>query len=120
MPIHFGATLRGVSVMALVVKRHTIEFPSHSGSANIVTENVNMPELINTSSNRVDVVINGFEARFTNSDRELYHIKVDVRKGSVTSDSVEVRGSLLLRDSSGNIDDPFQGWIEVVVIAETA
>jgi hypothetical protein len=32
---------------------------------------------------------------------------------------VEVRADFLLRDGSGNIDDPFDGWVDAVVIAET-
>lgn len=104
--------------MALSMKGFTISFPSHTGSENKINQTVSFaPKQI--MGGNAQVVLNGYEARFTNSDRELFHIRVDLDRVEVTSDSVEVQGQLLLRDKSGNIDDAFQGSITGVVIAET-
>jgi hypothetical protein len=102
--------------MALVMKQFTITFGSASGSKQSAVQTVSFNSNV---KNNAQAVLKGYNARYTNSDREVKEIEVDLDVVAVSDEDVEVRAELLLRDASGNIDDPFQGWVQGVVIADT-
>lgn len=73
---------------------------------------------------KAEVAINGFDIKYTNGDHHILRQKIDAsigrRRRDQTDRSVNAEVSFLLQDnsSSGNIDDPFEGWVDVLVIAE--
>ncbi len=68
---------------------------------------------------RAEAILKGFELRYTNGDHHILKEQVALST-RINGNTVEVRADVLLRDGSGNIDDPFDGWVDAVVIAETA
>jgi hypothetical protein len=102
--------------MALAMKEFTINFGSASGSKQTGTQTVSFAANVKGNA---QAVLKGYNVRYTNGDRELKEIEVDLDVIEVANNDVEVRADLLLRDASGNIDDPFQGFVQGVVIADT-
>jgi len=67
---------------------------------------------------RAETVINGFNIGFTGSDHELFRHEVNTAVRGIDGNVVTVRAVFSLRDSSGTFDDSYDGFIDVVVIAE--
>ena len=59
----------------------------------------------------------GYDFGFEGKDRPIHELQAQVTSAFVI-DQVIVYGRLLLRDFSGNIDDPYHGSIDYTVIAE--
>jgi hypothetical protein len=70
---------------------------------------------------RAQAMLKGFDIRYTNGDHHVLReeIDLDVSLDPAHPNTVLVQANFLLRDSSGNIDDPFAGRVEAVVIAQT-
>jgi hypothetical protein len=68
-------------------------------------------------------VLRGYEVNFDNGDHHVLQTQValtcQVDRSNAANDTVHVNGTLLLRDSSGNIDDPYRGWIDYLIIAQS-
>ncbi len=64
------------------------------------------------------VALRGFHIGYTNGDHHIYQLQIDIDKGSVIGPTQKFNVDFLLRDSSGGIDDRYEGWVEVLVIAE--
>jgi hypothetical protein len=62
--------------------------------------------------------LNGFNVFYANGDHPTRRQFVDLKVSEINNNTVTVEASLLLRDGSGNIDDPFGGDVDVVVLAE--
>ncbi|MEM6720233.1 MAG: hypothetical protein AAF611_12985 [Bacteroidota bacterium] len=67
---------------------------------------------------RAETVLNGYRLKFTNGDHHLETLQVDTdaiiddaNRGTVTA-----RIELMLADY--NADDPFKGWVTVVIFVE--
>ena len=69
---------------------------------------------------RANAALKGFNIGYTNGDHEVLRQEVDVDVTSILNNTVTVAVDFLLRDSSGDIDDPFSGSVEVLVIADVA
>jgi hypothetical protein len=67
---------------------------------------------------RADVAIAGFDIFFTGADHSFHREAVLAKIESVQDRTVIFRVEFLLRDFSGEIDDPFEGDVHVLVIAE--
>jgi hypothetical protein len=65
------------------------------------------------------VALNGYDISFRNGDHHLGQLRIDC-SGNPTFSGTRVNFTVnfLLRDFSGNIDDPFAGWVDVLVIAD--
>ncbi len=102
--------------MAVEFQTRSISFPSAKGAAQ------SKGETFTFSAPVVKAVaaIQGFSIGFTNGDRPLFkqEVDLDVTVKAGTRD-VWVTVKFALRDASGTFDDPFEGRVEVVVIAET-
>lgn len=72
----------------------------------------------NGRANKADVALNGFDIRCTDGDHHLLREMVDARVTAINDRTVFVAVDYLLRDSSGNIDDRYQGRVDVLVIAD--
>ena len=100
--------------MALDFRSKRIVFGSTQG----VEQNETATFNFNKNVIRAEALINGFDIEYTNGDRHILRQKIDTRVTLINGSSVEVDIAFLLRDSSGNIDDPYEGNVDVVVIAE--
>lgn len=69
---------------------------------------------------RADAALKGFRIGYTDGDHNIWRQNLDVDVVQVRNNTVDVAVDFLFRDSSGNIDDRFDGTVEVLVIAETA
>jgi hypothetical protein len=63
--------------------------------------------------------LTGFTAYFDNDDHNLRRLQVEVDVTDINRSVVEGIARLGLRDSNG-YDDPYSGWIELVVVAQVA
>jgi hypothetical protein len=109
---------KGKAQMAIQFSEGRLDFPLFTGDVNTATQ-------INVFSTRVkavhSVVMRGYEYDFKNADHHVHQIQAQLTETSIDPTNpavVHVKGLLLLRDFSGNIDDPFEGSIDYTVIAE--
>jgi hypothetical protein len=70
---------------------------------------------------RVQALLKGFDITYNNGDHHVLReeIDLDAAVDPAHPTTVNVTARFLLRDSSGNIDDPFSGNVRAVVIAQT-
>lgn len=97
----------------IVFREGWISFPRTTGRKQRVSTTVNIGRRIVSHQ----ALLKGFNIRYDNGDHHILENEIDL-DSSISGTSVQVWGDFLLRDSSGNIDDPYQGWINFVVIAE--
>lgn len=100
--------------MPIDFQRQRAVFPSKSGGGQSVELSFVFPGPVI----QAESAINGYSIGFSESDRHIYRVKVDTAVTSISSNVVKVRVDYLLRDSSGNIDDPFEGYVDVLVIVD--
>ncbi len=62
----------------------------------------------------------GYKVGFTHGDRPFREILVDINNIAVNGNNVSFDVDFGLRDASGNYDDPYEGFVEVLVIADVA
>lgn len=105
--------------MAIVMTTIRFDFPSVTGS--VQTQN----RLINFGGGggvvrQAAVMLRGFEVHYNNGDHHVLQERIQLDLSSTAGGVVNVVASFLLRDSSGNIDDPYSGSIDAVVIADVS
>jgi hypothetical protein len=76
--------------------------------------------LFNSPVRRAEVALKGFNIGYTNSDHHVLRELIQAHIDAIENNTVRVRVDYLLRDDSGNIDDPYNGTVDVVVMAEVA
>ena len=92
-------------------------FPSRSGGPQSQAATIGFP----TRPRSAAAVINGFNIGFTSSDHHLLRKEVDVSTIITSGDEgweVLVRVNFGLRDNSGNFDDVYDGFVDVVLIVD--
>lgn len=73
-----------------------------------------------TNVRRAEAAINGLYITYNNGDHHVLAQKIDIDMPRIVGNTVFVDVSFLLRDSSGNIDDPFSGYVDVMVVVDRA
>ena len=101
--------------MAIDFRRGTVHFDSTAGIVQ------NEPGAVVFTSNvvRAEVAIAGFDILFSGADHNFHRERIFARIDRVQGPAVFFHVEFLLRDFSGDIDDPFEGDVDVLVIAET-
>lgn len=89
----------------------SIPIPSGTGPRTI-TGSVTFP----SSVNRAAVALNGFKMDFVNEDHNINIIEVDADKVSISGYTVTFQVQCDYADKSFN--DPYQGYVSVLVIAD--
>ncbi|WP_280261669.1 hypothetical protein [Nocardia abscessus] len=97
----------------IAFKRQRVTFPEVEDEPQFKEVWFHFPATVWTA----DCAINGFNIGFTRSDRELHWLNVDTHMGVIQNSSVKVRVDFGLRDKSGYYDDPYRGYVDVLVIA---
>ena len=67
---------------------------------------------------RAEAAVNGYAITYNNGDHHILAQKIDVDPPRIVNNTVFVDVNFLLRDSGGNIDDPFSGFVDVMVVAD--
>ena len=99
--------------MALQFKEGWITFPPATGRRQRGSSTVTFSGTIRA----FQVVMKGYNIRYDNVDHRILELELDLdssRRGS----TVTVNADFVLRDSSGNFDDPYEGWMNFVVMAD--
>ncbi len=102
--------------MAIAFKRTSIRFDPTSGRI----QNEPAAVVFGSRVHKAEVAINGFDVQYTDGDHHIFREIVDAKIDRIDANTVFVSVDLLLRDSSGNIDDRFHGRVDVLVIADVA
>lgn len=76
--------------------------------------------VFNAKVQKAEAMLKGFRLRYNNGDHHVLEQEVDLDITSINGNTVTVAADFLLRDGSGFIDDPFSGFVQAVVIADTA
>ena len=108
--------ISGGAIEFLPVDR--IYFDSSKGATQVESETVTFGGQVL----KAEALLNGFDIKYDNKDHNVLRQKINLYldKDPNNSNTVRVTAEFLLRDSSGNIDDPFSGWVDAVVIADVA
>ena len=90
-------------------------FSSQSGGPQSQVQTVGFPTVVRSAA----AAINGFRIGFTSADHNLFREEVDA-SATLTSGGlgVSVRVNFALRDKSGVFDDPYEGFVDVVLIVD--
>ncbi|MGH8905024.1 MAG: hypothetical protein ACRD0K_00520 [Egibacteraceae bacterium] len=94
----------------------TVNFPTLAGGPQRQTSFA----VFGTAVRVANTAIKGFDIFYGNGDHHVLRQQVDIDVLSINNNVVNFAVDLVLRDSSGNFDDPFGGSVEVLVIADVA
>jgi hypothetical protein len=102
--------------MALQFREVSVEFDPTSGS----TQHQTVTAVFDGQVQRATVALKGFNIRYNNGDHNLLEELVDPFVIGTNNNTVTAQVDFLLRDSSGNVDDPFSGSVALLVLADVA
>ncbi|NEQ86285.1 MAG: hypothetical protein F6K26_41310 [Moorea sp. SIO2I5] len=105
--------------MALEFREFTISFDPTKGQKQRERTRIALNgDLV--QRNKVQAVLKGFHMGYTDDDREIKELEIDldIEEINTSNNSVTVAADFLIRDASGKIDDRFDGFVQGVVIAE--
>ena len=66
------------------------------------------------------LAVGGWDMEFTNGDHHVCRQRIDIRheEMEILDNRVKFSVDFLLRDNTGPVDDPFKGYVDVLVIAD--
>src|SRR2546426_8687416 len=102
------------STMALQFRQLTINFDATSGRKQTEAATAVFGGRVHTA----EAALKGYNIRYTNGDHHVLEEEIDLDITNFNNNAVTVAAKFLLRDNSGNIDDPFSGFVQAVVIAD--
>jgi hypothetical protein len=94
----------------------TFDFPNLTGREQTQTRSAVMSGSVRTAN----AALQTFDIGYDGDDHNVLREKIDVVILEIQNNVVTLRVDYLLRDSSGNIDDPYNGTVRVLVIADVA
>lgn len=102
--------------MATAFRYETVHFDPTSG----IRQNEPGTATFNTRVRSAAVALNGFSIGFNNGEHPILKQEINIRQSDVRiqGNTVEFTVDFLMLDASGNIDDPFGGYVDVLVIAD--
>jgi hypothetical protein len=74
--------------------------------------------LFNSPVRRAEAALKSFDIGYTNGDHHVLREVIQTNIEAIQNNAVTVRVDYLFRDSSGNIDDTYNGAVDLLVIAE--
>lgn len=99
--------------MALQLREGWITFSRATGRRQRGSQNVTFSGTIGA----YQVAMKGYNIRYDNGDHHILELELDL-DSSRNGSTITVNGDFVLRDSSGHYDDPYEGWINFVVMAD--
>ena len=100
--------------MAIVMTSLHFDFPSRSGFQQQQNRSINLGGVVR----QVAVMLRSFEVHYNNGDHHVLQERMQLDIVGNNGGVVEVQATFLLRDGSGNIDDPYSGAMDAVIIAD--
>jgi hypothetical protein len=100
--------------MSIDFQSARIRFEPHSGSAQDVNRDFTFPVQVR----KAESFINGYNIGFTGTDHHIFRQEINTAIRAINGNVVTVRAVFSLRDSSGTFDDAYDGFIDVVVVAD--
>ncbi len=94
----------------------TVSFPTLSGGSQRQTSFATFGSAVRAAN----TALKGFDISYGNGDHHVLRQQVDIDLLTVNGNVVNFAVDLVLRDNSGNFDDPFGGTVEVLVVADVA
>lgn len=91
-----------------------VNFPIIAGIEQTISSVAAFPGTIRTAQ----IGLNGFDISFGNGEHPLERLRIDCNLVVAAGNVVVFNVSMIWKDSSGNIDDPFGGQVKVLVIAD--
>ena len=94
------------------------DFPATTGRPQFENQTVGFGSPVMTHS----AALKGFDIHFENGDHHILRETISLSTSVNPSQPNDVRVDIefLLRDDSGNIDDPYSGFVDVLVVANVA
>lgn len=102
--------------MAIDFRELTINFDPTRGR----TQREEATAVFSAPVQKAQAMLKGFRIGYTNGDHHVLRQEIDLDVVRINNNTVTVAADFLLRDSSGNIDDPYSGYVQCVVVADTA
>jgi hypothetical protein len=114
----------GWAFMPIDFQEARIRFASDTGGPRTASHRFEFPSNVTKAA----TFINGFNIGFTRisgplgtfNPGPLRQQEINTRVNEVDEEDVEVVATLALRDISGNFDNPYEGFIDVVVVVDRA
>ena len=104
--------------MAFDFRTRRVNFVPTTGGDNLQRD---QKVVFSSAVRRAEAVIKGFEIGYTGDDHHVWRERVEIKNVHVVeSNGVCFDIDYLFRDKSGDIDDRYSGWVDVVVMAEVA
>ncbi|HKG61667.1 MAG TPA: hypothetical protein VKB05_18060 [Pyrinomonadaceae bacterium] len=100
--------------MSLLFRSGSVPFDPTKGKTQSEVGSVAFPHDVK----RAEVCLAGFDIQYDNGDHHVLRQIIDAKIERIEFGTVYFRVQFLLRDSSGNTDDPFSGIVYVLVIAD--
>ena len=102
--------------MTIDFRRERVNFDRSQGIIQNETVRVSFDSRVRSA----EVAINGFDIEYTNGDHHILRQIIDTAASISRNNNREVTVDVafLLRDNSGNIDDPYEGFVDVLVIVD--
>jgi hypothetical protein len=94
----------------------TYNFPKIAGSVQTRSETFTFNS--NIVPGKAKACVAGFDVSYSGEDHHLGQLQIRVTSLTVTGPSVTVEVTYVLRDVSGNIDDDYQGDVDMLVIVD--
>jgi hypothetical protein len=85
-----------------------------------VEQSDNKTAVFGSAVRRAEVSLKSLDIGYTNEDHHIQREKVVLTVAGIQQNAVDVHIDFLFRDSSGDIDDQYDGTIQAVVIADVA
>jgi len=102
--------------MALQFRDVTVNFDPTSGGV----QHEQATAVFDSQVLNATVALKGFNVTFDNGDHHVLQETIEASVFATNDNTVTVQVDFLLRDNSGNIDDPFSGSAAMLVLAEVA
>jgi hypothetical protein len=99
--------------MALDFRQSSVTIPSGTGRRSIESSVTFGSRVI-----RANVALNGFKLDYVNSDHHINIVEADTDLVSISGNTVNFRVECDYADK--NFDDPYEGYVTALIIAEVA
>jgi len=100
--------------MAVQFREGWLNFPPTTGRRQRAETSVTFPQNVRTAQ----VMLKGYNVSYNNGDHHILELEIDLDTVEVIGPTVRIAGDFVFRDSSGNYDDPYSGFINFVVVAD--